>query len=179
MAPADPTFFISDIYLQLIDKIIILFSLILLFAFLYLLFDDSHFGGINNIQQLIKDELLKDKIKKEIKETFYDNNNEPLLKTSKKGEKIIDDTAKEIKEVAEKDLDIEKIKPSFLQKFFNRLYFSVITATTVGYGDIGGSNQIERGICMFLMVMGVIFFSVSSGTLTNIISSYEEVSNKQ
>jgi hypothetical protein len=140
-------------------KIIILLSLILLFAFLYLLFDDSNFGGINNIQQLIKDELLKDKIKKEIQETFF-NNNEPLLKTSKKGEKIIDDTAKKIKEVAEKDLDIEKIKPSFLQKFFNRLYFSVITATTVGYGDIYPESDSVKSLTMIQTLSTIILLII-------------------
>ena len=142
------------------NKIIILLSLILLFAFLYLLFDDSNFGGINNIQQLIKDELLKDKIKKKIQETFF-NNNKPLLKTSKKEEKVIDDTTKEVKEVVKKnDLDIEKIKPSFLQNFFNRLYFSVITATTVGYGDIYPESDIVKSLTMIQTLSTIILLMV-------------------
>ena len=141
-------------------KIKKLLILIILFIFLYLIFDDTNFGGINNIQQLIKDELLKNKIKKKIKETFY-NDDEPVLKTSKKEEKIIDDTTKEIKEVVkEKELDIEKIKPSFLQHFFNRLYFSVITATTVGYGDIYPVSNGVRSLSMIQTLTTIILLLV-------------------
>lgn len=141
-------------------KIITLLILIILFTFLYLIFDDTNFGGINNIQQLIKDELLKNKIKKKIKETFY-NDDEPVLKTSKKEEKIIDDTTKEIKEVVkEKELDIEKIKPSILQQFFNRLYFSVITATTVGYGDIYPVSNGVRSLSMIQTLTTIILLLV-------------------
>ena len=45
-------------------------------------------------------------------------------------------------------------------------YFTVTTITTVGYGDISGTNFTERLICIFLMITGVLFFSFSSGTLT-------------
>lgn len=142
------------------NKIIMLLILIFLFTFLYLIFDDTNFGGINNIQQLIKDELLKDKIQKEIKETFYIND-EPVIKTSKKEEKLIDDTTKEIKEVVkEKELDIEKIKPSILQQFFNRLYFSVITATTVGYGDIYPVSNAVRSLSMLQTLSTIILLLI-------------------
>lgn len=122
-------------------KVFTLFIIIFLFALLYLLFDDTNFGGINNIQELIKDELLKDKIQKEIKEKFYNEinvpNNEPEIKGSHIEEKTIDDTTKEIKkDVKLQELKVEKIKPTLIQKFFNRLYFSVTTGTTLGYGDI-------------------------------------------
>ena len=141
-------------------KIIILLILIFLFTFLYLIFDDTNFGGINKIQQLIKDELLKDKIQKEIKETFYIDD-DPVIKTSKKEEKLIDDTTKEIKEVVkEKELDIEKIKPSILQQFFNRLYFSVITATTVGYGDIYPVSNTVRSLSMLQTLSTIILLLV-------------------
>jgi hypothetical protein len=45
-------------------------------------------------------------------------------------------------------------------------YFTVTTITTVGYGDISGTNTTERVICIFLMIIGVLFFSFSSGSLT-------------
>ena len=141
-------------------KIIILLILIFLFTFLYLIFDDTNFGGINKIQQLIKDELLKDKIQKEIKETFYIDD-DPVIKTSKKEEKLIDDTTKEIKEVVkEKELDIEEIKPSILQQFFNRLYFSVITATTVGYGDIYPVSNTVRSLSMLQTLSTIILLLI-------------------
>ena len=101
-----------------------------------MLVDDTNFGGINNIQEMIKDEILKEKIVKEIKETFYNTDNH-IVKGTHKEEKLIDDTTKEIKKnIISKELDTDKVKPSFLQKFFDRLYFSVITGTTLGYGDI-------------------------------------------
>ena len=75
-------------------------------------------------------------IVKEIKETFYNIDNH-IVKGTHKEEKLIDDTTKEIKKnIIPKELDTDKVKPSFLQKFFDRLYFSVITGTTLGYGDI-------------------------------------------
>lgn len=122
-------------------KVYTLLILILLFAIIYLLYDDTNFGGINNIQELIKDELLKNKIQKEIKEKFYNEINvsddAPDIKGSRIEEKTIDDTTKEIKkDVKQQELKVEKIKPTIIQRLFNRLYFSVTTGTTLGYGDI-------------------------------------------
>ena len=117
-------------------KLSILLFLIFLFAILYMLVVDTNFGLINNIQEMKKDEILKEKIVKEIKETFYNTDNH-IVKGTHKEEKLIDDTTKEIKKnIISKELDTDKVKPSFLQKFFDRLYFSVITGTTLGYGDI-------------------------------------------
>ena len=128
-------------------KITTLIILIFLFSILYLFFDDSNFDGISNIQQIIKEELIKSKVKKEIKETFYDQNDfsnynvnnfeEDIITIGKKEEKAIDDTTEKIKNVVkETELDVQKVKPSVFQRFFDRLYFSVITGTTLGYGDI-------------------------------------------
>ena len=143
---------ISTLHIK--DKVLILFILIILFTFLYYLFDDTNFGGISNIQELIKEELIKTTIKDKIKEKFQNlnlNDNVKInnhyfhseidedieINISSKDDKAIDDTAKEIKKAVENtELRQEKIKPNIYQKLFNRFYFSVITATTLGYGDI-------------------------------------------
>ena len=106
-------------------KISSLLLLILIFSFLYLLFDDTNFGGISNIQEIIKEELIKSKVQKEIKENkenFINNNlnnfsndiyDEDIIKVSKKEEKAIDDTTKKIKNVVkDNELDVQ-VKPSF------------------------------------------------------------------
>ena len=61
----------------------------------------------------------------------------------------------------------------WMELYATSFYFTVTTITTVGYGDISGTNFTERIICIFLMIIGVLFFSFSSGTLTQIITNYE------
>ena len=142
-------------------KVYTLLTLILLFAIIYLLYDDTNFGGINNIQELIKDELLKDKIQKEIKEKFYNEINvsddEPEIKGSHIEEKTIDDTTKEIKkDVKQQELKVEKIKPTLIQRLFNRLYFSVTTGTTLGYGDIYPKSNSVKMLSMIQTLSTII-----------------------
>ena len=48
--------------------------------------------------------------------------------------------------------------------------------TTVGYGDMSGTNSGERIVCMVLMIAGVLFFTYTSGIITNIITNEEEES---
>jgi len=48
-------------------------------------------------------------------------------------------------------------------------YWVVSTITTVGYGDISGSNNLERWFCSFMMLIGVISFSFANGSLASII----------
>ena len=45
-------------------------------------------------------------------------------------------------------------------------YYTVTSMTTVGYGDIRGFNFTERIVAIFLMLLGVLFFSMASGTFT-------------
>jgi len=124
-------------------KVIALLCLVFIFTFLYMIFDDDDFGGVNKVEELIKEEVLKEKIKKEIKEKWAD------LETVK-GEIAIEEKTKEVKkDVKEKEIKEEKIKPNLWQKFFNRLYFSVITGTTLGYGDI---YPVSNGVKLLTML---------------------------
>jgi len=58
---------------------------------------------------------------------------------------------------------------SDLQMYTIGIYFTVTTIATVGYGDITGKNSIERFICILMMVIGVILFSVIGSQITQII----------
>jgi len=49
------------------------------------------------------------------------------------------------------------------------LYWTITTITTVGYGDISATNTPERIVACIIMVIGVIAFSFSTGSLSSII----------
>ena len=104
-----------------------------------MLLDDSHFEGVNKFKELVKEEVIKDKVQKEIKENFelYENLNKYYETNKIIEEKVIDKAAKETEIEAEKDeLKVEKVEPSLVTKYFNRLYFAVVTGCLLGYGDI-------------------------------------------
>lgn len=58
-------------------------------------------------------------------------------------------------------------------QYLTSFYFTVTTITTVGYGDISGSTKSEKVFCILIMVIGVIAFSIASGSLASIITSYD------
>jgi len=123
------------------NKITMLFTLCMLFTLIYLFLDDSHFSGLNKIQETIKDELLKKEVEKEVErastEPFvvYENYEKKINDIEKQIK--IDETTQDVKKsVEEQELDPEQIKPSVFQKLFNRLYFSISTGCLLGFGDI-------------------------------------------
>lgn len=136
-------------------KLGIIFLQIILFSLLYMFIDDSHFSGINRLEEMIKDEIIQRKIKPHIKipdEGF----------TTK--QKQNSDEAKEIKEkAAEIKIDFEEeeviknlAKSSIWNKFFNRLYFSFVTGSSLGYGDVVPSSNICRALTMFQLILSIV-----------------------
>jgi hypothetical protein len=55
-------------------------------------------------------------------------------------------------------------------------YFVSTTVTTVGYGDITAENLVEKVFAVFMLFIGVMTFSFASGSLSSIITNYD---NKQ
>ena len=53
-------------------------------------------------------------------------------------------------------------------------YWTVTTITTVGYGDISGTNNLERIFGSLIMIVGVISFSFANGSLASIIQNYDQ-----
>ena len=57
--------------------------------------------------------------------------------------------------------------------YITAVYFTVTTITTVGYGDIYATETLERLLGILTMLIGVIAFSFSTGSLSSIISNVD------
>ena len=153
------------------NKIQILLFLMVFFSLIYMLLDDSHFEGVNKFKEIVKEEVIKDKAIKEIKEIkenfdnlkeFY-NDNSILDKnnTLAQKEEVMDEAAKEVeKEVKKEDLDPTKVDPSVIIKYLNRLYFAIVTGCLLGYGDIypvSKTSKLFAGLQGLLTVSLIIY----------------------
>jgi Trk-type K+ transport system membrane component len=63
--------------------------------------------------------------------------------------------------------DLEEVDP--LEQYLISFYFTVTTITTVGYGDISASSNGEKYFCILIMIIGVVSFSILSGSLANVL----------
>ena len=133
------------------SKIYVLIFLMLFFSIIYMLLEDNHFEGVNKFKEIVKEEVIKDKVQEKIKESFnnlndyYENNK--IINSNKeiKEEKIIEKVTKEgEKETENQDLDSDNVNPSLSNKYLNRLYFSIITGCLLGYGDIYPVTNISK-----------------------------------
>ena len=59
------------------------------------------------------------------------------------------------------------------------VYFSIQTMTTVGYGDISGTNTSEKYVSICMMVFGVVLFSVISGSISSLLDSMDEIDENE
>tara|TARA_B110000285_G_C14987985_1_gene544821 strand:+ start:295 stop:798 length:504 start_codon:yes stop_codon:yes gene_type:complete len=146
-------------------KIFVLFVLIVIFSILYLGLDDSHFSGVNFIKETIKEEVIKKEIEKKIKnvnsvpindnnilEGFYLTDNTNKVKIDKQ----LDKATKEIeKNTTEQEITTDKIETPPYQLVFDRVYFSVITSSLLGYGDIYPVSNVCKLITMIQSVLTV------------------------
>ena len=146
-------------------KVSVLLISAFIFSVLYLLLDDSHFSGVNYIKETIKKEVIKKKIDKQIKNTDItepmSNNNYTKQFEDIKRDVAIEDAAKYItKEVDIDDLKEDKINISILQRYFNRIYFSINTSCLLGYGDIYPISNISKCLTMIqsLLTISIIVY---------------------
>ncbi len=127
------------------DKVYHLLIIFIFFTFLYLILDDTHFSGINKLQQIIRDELIKKEVEKTGLIETFSNNGE--LNTEK--DEAIDKSKNEVKKaVISDELAPSKIDQSLLQKTYNRFYYSITTGCLLGYGDIYPISNIAKLISM-------------------------------
>ena len=117
----------------------------LFFSFIYMLLEDDNFEGVNKFKEIVKEEVIKKKVQKEIKENFINLENYQNSFADK--EEVIDQATKETEDVVKaEELRPEKVQPSEFDKYFNRLYFAIITGCLLGYGDIYPVSNIAKFI---------------------------------
>lgn len=65
------------------------------------------------------------------------------------------------------------LESSIFELYSASLYFTVTTLVTVGYGDIHAFSVQEQYLCILLMILGVLVFSFTTGSLSSMITSYD------
>ena len=60
-------------------------------------------------------------------------------------------------------------EPVFTQ-FVGAVYWSVVTVTTVGYGDITETTPFELGYILVIVIFGVLVFTIFLGELSSLFS---------
>lgn len=135
-------------------KIALLLFITVLFTLLYMLLDDSHFSGLNKIQETIKDELIKKKLEQQVDKAVVENFvKEESFENDVLKNITIDQATRNVEHnVDTQELSLENIDPSVIQKLFNRLYFSISTSTLLGFGDIYPVTNISK---VFVMAQSI------------------------
>lgn len=124
---------------------------IVFFCILYLFLDDSHFSGINRLEEMIREEVLQRKIDPIIKSTENFENSDAKIKN----------TAKKIQiDMKKKEVLNNLTSPTLFDQFFKRLYFSFVTGTTLGYGDIFPNSILCKTITIFQLIFTILLFII-------------------
>lgn len=145
------------------NKVILLGLSFFVFAFMYLVFcHDAEFGGINLLQDQLKKELVANYVEKVKKQEISQYAEKKIATKIKEGD-VNPEKDKVLKDVVDpeaKNVDKQVTEKNLFQKFYDRFYFSVMTGTTIGYGDI---YPISNKVKFFTMVqvMTTIYILVS------------------
>lgn len=64
---------------------------------------------------------------------------------------------------------LRMLEPSTVPTFEDALWWSIVTMSTVGYGDISPATSIGRGVAMTMIILGIAIFGYAISVLTSVI----------
>lgn len=143
-------------------RIVLILSSMLIFSILYLLVPDEDFSGVNNISEMIKREVLKEKIKQDIKnksgtiETFTDLSTHKYNRVYKLKADTLEQKVERIESQVDDEYTPENVQKSVFEQYFSRLYFSIITGCLLGYGDVYPTTMRAKCIAMVQSLITII-----------------------
>ena len=131
---------------KIVIKLGVFLLICIIFSIIYLFIPDKNFGGINRIQTILEEELLEKVVEKKIKETFKNKNSSDvnLNSISTEIDNVIDISPADISNIK---------KESYFDKYFDRLYFSIVTGTTLGFGDIYPNSKLTKLLVILHLVI--------------------------
>ena len=144
---------------------------VVVFTLIFFFLDDSHFSGINSIRTLLKDEILRKKVEDVVEDVEEFERIEPfqnLLKDMSNDtqfkiqntppnsdEKIGKIIVEEKEHIESKVTNMALGKINHLGKLFDRFYFSVVTGTTLGYGDIYPDSRLTKVLVIIELIISI------------------------
>ena len=131
---------------KILIKLGIFLIVCIIFSVIYLFIPDKNFGGINKIQTILEEELVEKAVEKKIKETFKNKNSSDvnLNSISSEIDNVIDISSTDITNIK---------KENYFDKYFDRLYFSIVTGTTLGFGDIYPNSKLTKLLVILHLVI--------------------------
>ena len=144
-----------------IFKIKLLVFSIILFSILYSFLGDSNFKGLNLIEDELENKLAKEQLNLDLKRIYKVKfkNLINTLQEEDQEENIEDEDyhKKRIKSVQDiiNNIKNKKITQPIYIRYYNRLYFTVVTACLLGYGDIHPNTIICKFFAMLQALITV------------------------
>ena len=62
---------------------------------------------------------------------------------------------------------ISIIEPGSFNNFKNSLWWTIVTMTTVGYGDMAPTTELGRFLAVIIMLFGICLIAVVTGTISS------------
>lgn len=143
-------------------KVYLILISMFLFSIIYIIVPDDEFSGVNNISELIKSELLKQKVLKDIKvntgslEGFNNSFNENQTTIYKSSSSTLEKDVEKIEEKVDDEYTPKNVKKSIYEQYFSRVYFSIITGCLLGYGDVYPITMKSKLLAMLQALMTII-----------------------